>query len=159
VSPVTPLRLTTAACDRCGACVPKCSPKALRIGPGYILVDWAKCTGCGRCAEACETGAIALRGSAAAIASPGGGRSNVVPIESARNRAPGKAAPKEPGRGSSPAAGALGIAATVWTLLDAVLAVALSLALVVAHSTSPERAAPGCCTPSGWTSRPRRATC
>lgn len=80
MSPAPPLRLDTAACDRCGRCAPLCPEKALRVGPGYILVDWERCTGCGTCVEACDRGAIKMR-SATANAS-----ARVVPIETARGR-------------------------------------------------------------------------
>ena len=62
MSQPTPLRIDTAACDRCGRCVPNCAPKALRIGPGYIFVDWEKCAACGKCADACDRRAITVRG-------------------------------------------------------------------------------------------------
>jgi membrane protease YdiL (CAAX protease family)/Pyruvate/2-oxoacid:ferredoxin oxidoreductase delta subunit len=64
----TPLRLDTTSCDRCGRCAPLCKLKALRIGPGYIFVDWDLCDGCGRCADACDQGAITLRRVSAAPA-------------------------------------------------------------------------------------------
>lgn len=80
MSPAPPLRLDTAACDRCGRCAPACPEKALRVGPGYIFVDWERCTGCGRCAEVCDRGAIRLRGAAANEGA------QVVPIESARGK-------------------------------------------------------------------------
>ena len=57
----TPLRLDPSLCDGCGLCSRACRKKALRVGPGYLLVEWASCDGCGRCADECESGAIELR--------------------------------------------------------------------------------------------------
>lgn len=131
MSPATPLRLDTAACDRCGACVPRCAAKALRVGPGYILVDWERCTACGNCAEVCETGAIALRGATLA-AGEGRQPQNVVPIGSARkmrsDSPPGRAAASKVPR--KPDAGPVG--AVAWSLPEAVLVVVVAFALLIA---------------------------
>jgi len=70
VSAPTPLRLDTAACDRCGRCMPLCKPKALRVGPGYIFVDWEKCTVCCTCVKACDRGALSVRSAATADPPP-----------------------------------------------------------------------------------------
>jgi len=134
VSPATPLRLDAAVCDRCGACVPACAAKALRVGPGYILVDWERCTGCGKCANACETGAIVLRGAAAPVATRTK-QDDVVPIESARKKAttgpPGRGAgPKKPtGRPTVSAPGQV-----AWALPEALLVILVAFALPIAAS-------------------------
>ena len=131
MSPGTPLRLDTSACDRCGACVPVCAVKALRVGPGYILVDWEKCTGCGKCAGVCDTGAISVRGAvtASAAARP---PKNVVPISSARK----ESSAKFPDRRSAtkPARKSVGVpsGAAAWSVPEAGLVVAIEIALVVA---------------------------
>lgn len=57
-----PLTLDTGACDGCGRCVRICPHNALKVGSGYIYVDWERCDGCGRCADACDRGAIEVRG-------------------------------------------------------------------------------------------------
>lgn len=41
-----------------------CRRSALRVGTGYILVDWERCDGCGKCADFCDRGAIVLRSAA-----------------------------------------------------------------------------------------------
>ena len=56
-----PLILETTACDGCGRCVRVCPHNALKVGAGYIYVDWERCDGCGRCADVCDRGAIAVR--------------------------------------------------------------------------------------------------
>lgn len=135
MSPGTPLRLDTAACDRCGACVPKCTAKALRVGPGYILVDWEKCTGCGKCAEACETGAIALRGAVPAGDGNLGPGSNVVPIAPARKKVSAK--PSSRASNAKRASGepaAPGRAGVAWTLPEALLVAVVAFALLLGAS-------------------------
>jgi membrane protease YdiL (CAAX protease family)/NAD-dependent dihydropyrimidine dehydrogenase PreA subunit len=57
----TPLRLDAPACDGCRRCLAACRAHALKVGPGYIYVDWEKCDGCGTCAAACDRGAIQLK--------------------------------------------------------------------------------------------------
>ena len=135
MSPGTPLRLDTAACDRCGACVPKCTAKALRVGPGYILVDWEKCTGCGKCAEACETGAIVLRG---AVGNGGGSRrpdTNVVPIASARKKDSAKPSSRASDAEPAPVKpGAPGRTDVAWTLPEALLVAVVAFALLFGAS-------------------------
>ncbi len=66
----TPLRLDPSACDGCLRCSTVCDRRALKIGPGYIFVDWERCDACGACAKACTTGAIERRGTAAAADGP-----------------------------------------------------------------------------------------
>ncbi len=115
MSPATPLRLDTAACDRCGKCVPKCSAKALRVGPGYILVDWSKCTACGNCVDACDRGAIALRGASVA-ARQDAGRGAVVPIGAVKEKkGPSKSVPSS----------------AAWSLSEASVVLVLAFALLI----------------------------
>jgi membrane protease YdiL (CAAX protease family) len=111
-----------------------CAAKALRIGPGYILVDWEKCSGCGKCANACETGAIVLRG-AAAPAARDSKRDNVVPIDSVRK----KPAVGSSGRSAGPRApaGKPTVSASgqiAWALPEALLVVLVAFALPIAAS-------------------------
>lgn len=73
MSPAPPLRLDTALCDRCGKCAPVCTVRALRVGPGYISVDWEICTGCGKCVNVCDRGALTLRGAGTADPTPAAG--------------------------------------------------------------------------------------
>jgi membrane protease YdiL (CAAX protease family)/Fe-S-cluster-containing hydrogenase component 2 len=42
----------------CTACVSACPKDAVRVGDGYILVDWHACDQCCACVEACPTQAI-----------------------------------------------------------------------------------------------------
>jgi membrane protease YdiL (CAAX protease family)/NAD-dependent dihydropyrimidine dehydrogenase PreA subunit len=143
VSAPTPLKLTTAACDRCGRCAPLCTPRALRVGPGYISVDWEKCTGCGKCADACAPGAIRLRALAEPVIPPS---SRVVPIESARGRAGGRSAGKpgsRTGSGAGDAARPAKSAAVVpagpvaWTLPEAGLVLLVAFALLLGAQALP----------------------
>jgi uncharacterized protein len=120
----TPLRLDTTACNRCGRCTPSCKPRALRIGPGYIFVDWEKCTGCAACADACDQGAILRRevkapaaDTRAAAAAPSGRK------HAARSAKPAKA--RTP-RALTPDAGPV-----AWSLPEGGLALAVAFALLV----------------------------
>jgi membrane protease YdiL (CAAX protease family)/NAD-dependent dihydropyrimidine dehydrogenase PreA subunit len=149
VSAAPPLRLDTAACDKCGRCAPSCPAKALRIGPGYILVDWELCTGCGRCAEVCDSGAIRLRGAAANEGA------RVVPIESAhvkktkgakatgaRTKGAGAGSAKTGAAASSGVARKAGRAAPIsgpvtWTLPEAALVLVVAFALLVGIQALP----------------------
>lgn len=49
-------------CDGCGRCVDECRHNAIRVGVGYIYVDWSRCDGCGKCAAYCDREAILERG-------------------------------------------------------------------------------------------------
>ena len=62
-----PLILDTGACDGCGRCVRVCPHNALKVGSGYIYVDWERCDGCGRCADVCDRGAIEVRETAGGL--------------------------------------------------------------------------------------------
>lgn len=50
------------SCTACGACLPTCPERCIRIAPrGYgvpLLVLDDRCTGCGECAEVCPAAAI-----------------------------------------------------------------------------------------------------
>lgn len=71
-----------AGCTACGACLPTCPPRALRVAPSgasaplTVLEDL--CTGCGECVEVCPAEAIvpcseASSASADALPSVAGG--------------------------------------------------------------------------------------
>lgn len=108
-----PLSLDASRCDRCGRCASACGPRALRIGPSYIYVDWDSCDGCLECAKACDRGAIAKRGMQA------------TPIESAdRGRRSGEFRSERSERGLSkpegrPLSTCTATSAPEWTLLEA----------------------------------------
>ena len=55
------LTLFSERCDGCGACRDVCSTGALKVGAGFIYVDWRRCDGCQACVEACERHAIVSR--------------------------------------------------------------------------------------------------
>jgi membrane protease YdiL (CAAX protease family)/NAD-dependent dihydropyrimidine dehydrogenase PreA subunit len=62
VSPTRPaVKLASDRCDQCGRCVTACKPRALKLGPGYIYIDSARCDGCLGCADICDRGAITRR--------------------------------------------------------------------------------------------------
>jgi membrane protease YdiL (CAAX protease family)/NAD-dependent dihydropyrimidine dehydrogenase PreA subunit len=105
----TPLRLDPEACDTCGRCVGACKKGALRVGPGYILVDWSRCDGCGKCADLCDREAIVLRDARA-------GRET-----GAAGAAVAAVAPSAPAVDESPA----------WTLPEGVLVLVVSFALLI----------------------------
>jgi membrane protease YdiL (CAAX protease family)/Fe-S-cluster-containing hydrogenase component 2 len=70
VSKGAPLIVDAERCTRCGACVPVCTPKAIKPTEAYLFVDWQKCTGCLECVAACDAGALAPR-TRAALATSG----------------------------------------------------------------------------------------
>jgi len=127
---VTPLRLDSAACDGCGRCTPRCKARALKVGPGYILVDWASCDGCGKCVEACDRGAIALK-SAAATPAARATATAAGPAVAAKAPKPAKGAAKVPA--APPLAGV----APQWSLPEAFLALVCALALYVGAQAVP----------------------
>ncbi|HEX9092978.1 MAG TPA: CPBP family glutamic-type intramembrane protease [Coriobacteriia bacterium] len=69
------LVLKPQRCDGCGRCLDECRHNAIRVGPGFIYVDWNRCDGCGKCAAWCDREAIFEKGSfgAAEEAAPAGG--------------------------------------------------------------------------------------
>lgn len=132
MTPSTRLRIDSASCDRCGACVDICEPRALRIGPGYVAVDWERCDGCAKCVAVCDAGAIASKS-----ATPG-----AVPQPMAQ--AARKAAGSGSGTGKpTPAPGAGPVArsgvrrspgeppGTAWSLSEAALVLVVAFALLV----------------------------
>lgn len=82
------LALSPHECDGCGRCVRACPERALKVGSGYIYVDWAACDACLACVDACDREAIvpktppahepaparAPRASAAAVRAPASAR-------------------------------------------------------------------------------------
>lgn len=75
MSPQRPkLALKPRLCDGCGRCLEQCRQRAIRVGTGYIYVDWDRCDACGKCAAWCDRNAILERGTPAALeAAPAGG--------------------------------------------------------------------------------------
>lgn len=136
----TPLRLDPEACNACGRCVGACKKGALRVGPGYILVDWSRCDGCGKCADFCDREAIVLRDAPAAPAeaSLGAGASGDTEAASPRETSLGAALRRARAGGE---AGAQGPAAArsapvadespAWTLPEGVLVLMASFALLI----------------------------
>lgn len=143
----TPLRLDAEACDGCGRCVGACRKGALKVGAGYIYVDWAKCDGCGKCADFCDREAIVARSQAAARAdaprsTPGSyaeiaaAAAPPVPTRGALSRLAGRMfarADADAGPQGAPAAVASEPrpAPTAWTFPEAVLVLVVSFALLV----------------------------
>jgi membrane protease YdiL (CAAX protease family)/NAD-dependent dihydropyrimidine dehydrogenase PreA subunit len=131
----TPLRLDTTACNRCGRCAPLCKPKALRIGPGYIYVDWDRCDGCGKCADACDTGAISLReGRVPAAPAPvATAAAGAAAFGGAKGGSAAKATRSAPAAVAAAAAGRApdGTAGVQWSLAEAGLVVVVAFALLV----------------------------
>jgi len=122
----TPLRLDSAACDGCGRCVARCKPRALKVGPGYILVDWASCDGCGKCVDACDRGAIALKPTAASQSVKAAAAKSATGSRPAAPVKPVAAAPRAPGG-----------AAQAWSLPEAVLTVLFAFVLYLAMQVVP----------------------
>lgn len=60
------LTLAPELCDRCGACLASCPEGALKVGQGYIFVEWERCGDCTACAAACDRGAISPKGARSA---------------------------------------------------------------------------------------------
>jgi hypothetical protein len=117
-----------------------CVVRALRVGPGYISVDWEKCTGCGKCVAVCDRGALTLRGAESALAVV----SNVVPIRA------DEPAPKKWGRHSASPAPAsatkpqsrapqdlAGAGPVAWTLAEGGLVLLVAFALLLAAQALP----------------------
>lgn len=55
--------VATDACRGCGACLPTCPPRALRVGPPIpgatpLITLEDRCTGCGECMEICPADAF-----------------------------------------------------------------------------------------------------
>jgi membrane protease YdiL (CAAX protease family) len=104
------------------------------VGPGYIFVDWEKCTECGKCASVCDRGAITVRGAAPAAAAVASRAAAPAPV-------PGKKAGKK-AAGAAPASApkrAFGVPDTVvaWTLPEAVLVLVVAFALLVGAQALP----------------------
>jgi membrane protease YdiL (CAAX protease family)/ferredoxin len=124
VTPTTRLRIDSGACDRCGACIVVCEAGALKVGPGYVAVDWERCDGCAKCASSCDAGAIRSR-----EAVPG-----AAPIEIERQARAAAASTAEDAGGAGPRARARrasGSAGAVWSLQEAVLVLVVAFALLV----------------------------
>jgi membrane protease YdiL (CAAX protease family)/ferredoxin len=136
-----PLTLDPESCDGCGRCVRVCPHNALKVGSGYIYVDWERCDGCGRCVEACDREAIALREEGGGSGLPSrkpAGAAELAPASrgwlafrkrlgahSAVHAAPTKGSPAA----EVPADGPIGAA---WSAGEAVAVVVVGLALFIA---------------------------
>jgi len=129
----TPLRLDPAACDGCGRCVARCKPRAMNVGPGYILVDWASCDGCGKCVDACDRGAIDLK--SAAASAPVTAATTAKSVTGVRPAFPAKAA--GPAKAAASAERGPRGAAPDWSLPEAVLTVLFAFALYLAMQVVP----------------------
>ena len=92
MSPAKPkLKVTPELCQGCRPghydCERACKPNAIRVGKGFVYVDWERCDGCLACVEMCETGALEARGgdvtnasvSSAAAGSTSGARVAAMP--------------------------------------------------------------------------------
>lgn len=49
-------------CDKCGACVSLCRPKAISIDKDGVYIDRKLCDNCGQCVDACAPGALTVYG-------------------------------------------------------------------------------------------------
>jgi membrane protease YdiL (CAAX protease family)/ferredoxin len=131
-----PLALDPSACDGCGRCVGACPHNALKVGAGYIYVDWERCDGCGRCVDVCDRGAIELRDESAGGLPPHKKAAEAEPAKARRGwsglRTGAGAAASASGSSSAaeiPDDGPIGAA---WSAGEAVAVVVVGLALFVA---------------------------
>lgn len=134
----TPLRLDTTDCDACGRCVARCVPRALKVGRGYIAVDWAACDGCGACAEACDRGSIVLKSTldpqpAAKAAPSPTAKSAAKPA--AKSTAKSAAGPTVSGPPAAKPPTPTG--APAWSLAEAVLVLVAAFALYLGFQSIP----------------------
>lgn len=125
MTPMTRLRIDSGACDRCGACIGVCETRALKVGPGYVAVDWERCDGCEKCVASCAAGAIRPREATPGAVPPG--------IERGARDA---AAAVRPGTQERPAARSRarrvsGSAGAAWSLSEAALVLVVAFALLV----------------------------
>jgi membrane protease YdiL (CAAX protease family) len=112
--------------------MPPCKARALKVGPGYILVDWASCDGCGRCAEACDRGAILLKSGEVARTAPMPATKPAGAV-----RTPKGAKPGSPVAPSSPPKPESGSAAPEWSVPEGALALMCAFALYVGAQAVP----------------------
>jgi len=110
----------------------RCKARALKVGPGYILVDWSSCDGCGKCVEACDRGAIALK---SAVVKPIALGPATTP---AAAKAPQPAKTTGPAaKGASPAGSPPRNVAPEWSIPEAFLALVCALALYIGAQAIP----------------------
>ncbi|MBA4371002.1 MAG: hypothetical protein C0418_05430 [Coriobacteriaceae bacterium] len=138
------LALSPERCDSCGRCEAACPEHALKVGSGYLFVDWARCDGCGECAEVCDRGAIERLGLPPRRGARGGEEPKAVPGRTvvrtgAEPPESGAAAPaylraalSGPDASASPAPDA---PAGGWSLGEAAGLLTIMLALVMAKDT------------------------
>ncbi len=138
MSPARPkLALHPELCDACGRCVERCRQGAIRVGTGYIFVDWERCDGCGACAAFCDREAILERdGQTQQVRLPS--RGDVAGEDATADAGWGGATrkalaadgvlvvPSEPPAREATADG------TVWSAGDAAAVIVISVALAVA---------------------------
>lgn len=134
MTPAKPkLALSPEECDGCGRCERACPQGAMRVGTGYIYVDWDRCDGCLECVGACDRGAVEERGT-------GRPSPRAVPVAASAPTA-GATAPGFIGRFASVAARARaqeGEAEDLpcppcWSLVETGAVLALSLLLFVVN--------------------------
>ncbi len=137
MSPAKPkLKVTPELCEGCRPghydCERACKQHAIRVGKGFVYVDWERCDGCLACVEMCDTGALEARDGGAARASKGTTRLARASAGSANvGGASGRGRARTPGEPRAAAAGAPRPRA-VWTEVDGLIALVVMLGALVA---------------------------
>jgi uncharacterized protein len=126
----TPLRLDTEACDGCGRCVRECRARALKVGPGYIYVDWNRCDGCGACVDRCDRGAIVRRRVTSATKAAAPKVAAEVPARGLASWFRRRETQAEAQPGATGAASPK-VAAPAWSGPEAVLVIVVAFALLI----------------------------
>lgn len=99
-APRQQLRLRPERCDGCCRCENACPEHALKVGTGYLFVDWTKCDGCAACVDVCDRGAIEPIGLPARRGARAGDSPKAVPERTAVREG---AEPAESPAGAAPA--------------------------------------------------------